>query len=379
MRALAARGVIFPVLLARLTTYSDARTLADPIDTWISSTWRTATWGAEREFWPLLVSGMPQVDRIGHVPIPELTLGGLGGALRRQCTIILRGWDTELGAVAPYLTQSGARDLLGMRVEIGELLLEAPSEALDWQRIGAEAAGVPLFVGRVEAVLRLGQEIELRLEVELPAMPWLTANDPTTNDPDDLGRVLPLPPGRGGRRQEGGGGGVRWRDGAAADRCLWLPLCRRRDPGRRRGRALLGQDGEPADGSHGPGKDPQAGRHGHRAHRRGCGLRARQLSTLRGRCAIRALRLVGRAAARHDALCRPALRSDRDLRQAARDCPLRARGPRCADRSTARGRGAAAADALHGRGRARFAATRDRYRLRQHAVDRLGFALLRRG
>ena len=194
--ALAARGVIFPVLLARLTTYSDARTLADPIDTWISSTWRTATWGAEREFWPLLVSGMPQVDRIGHVPIPELTLGGLGGALRRQCTIILRGWDTELGAVAPYLTQSGARDLLGMRVEIGELLLEAPSEVLDWQRIGAEAAVVPLFVGRVEAVLRLGEEIELRLEVELPAMPWLTANDPTTNDPDDLGRVLPLPIGR---------------------------------------------------------------------------------------------------------------------------------------------------------------------------------------
>jgi hypothetical protein len=191
--ALLAGTALSVVTLCKLTTYSDRAALTVQATRYFSDGARLYDWanlGTTQQFEPWLLKLDPGRDTMNH--LPSMSGGGIESALRRRRMITLRNWQPETGT---YLYQTlRAENLEHSRIEIAQVFVDRGAGA-SFNDLSALVGTEQTWIFRGEvASVGAGNEQKIVLEcvAELPQIPWIYADVPSTNDPRDLGNRLPI-------------------------------------------------------------------------------------------------------------------------------------------------------------------------------------------
>ena len=185
---LSARRELRPIPLVVLTTYTDRG--AGTVDTIYRFSNRTVLYdygntGTEREFGAFLLGLDPLAQQMNH--LPDLSTG----SLERSMALQLANLPVDGGSRLYEILE--AKRLLFATIEIAQILLDPGKRETvgDLRSLAGDEHQV-WFRGEIVAHGADEASITLTVRATQRSIPWIVANVPTTNDPIDVGRRLPI-------------------------------------------------------------------------------------------------------------------------------------------------------------------------------------------
>jgi len=193
-QSLYARDSIRPILLVKLTTYSDVAAATVQATYYLSDRpvlYDYGNTGTDRQFEAMVAGVQPVTRTMNHVPgFGQGYAGALGYELRLSLVNKTYRSDDPAQRFWPILR---ALNLEWADLEVATVL--GPESETGWYDLRSYTGDEHLvqFRGRITRIEGVSTDvIQLRAASPMPSIPWLYALDATLNDPKDFGARLPI-------------------------------------------------------------------------------------------------------------------------------------------------------------------------------------------